>query len=189
MDIPATNYLYALGAISTTFVGFSAIIMIFRQTVGGGLTPLDSWITLVFVQLGFLVTAGSLSAPLLALCGVPPTMVWRLCSGGVGLVVATFAASYPLRRRAVSRMPTPVFVWIDLLLLTICTIILLGNAVGRPLAANPASFSVGLTGMLFTAGVGYLHALSSLHKETKRAAKEAGTPGERDKARASDTAP
>jgi hypothetical protein len=173
MDIPATNYLYALGAISTTFVGFSAIIMIFRQTVGGGLTPLDSWITLVFVQLGFLVTAGSLSAPLLALCDVAPTMVWRLCSSGVGLLVATFAASYPLRRRAVSGMPTPLFVWIDLLLLAICTTILLGNAVGRPLAPNPASFAVGLTGMLFTAGLGYLHALSSLHKETKRAARDA----------------
>jgi hypothetical protein len=39
MDIPATNFLYALGAISTTFVGFSAIIMIFRQTAGGGTEP------------------------------------------------------------------------------------------------------------------------------------------------------
>ena len=173
MDIAATNYLYALGAISTTFVGFSATIMIFRQPVGRGLTPLDSWITLVFVQLGFLVTAGSLSAPLLVLCDVAPTMVWRLCSGGVGLLVAAFAASYPLRRRAVSGMPTPVFVWIDLLLLAICTILLLGNAVGRPLAPNPASFAVGLTGMLFTAGLGYLHALSSLHKETRRAARDA----------------
>jgi hypothetical protein len=173
MEIPETNYLYALGAISTTFVGFSAIIMIFRQTAGAGLTPLDSWITLVFVQLGFLVTAGSLSAPLLALCGVPPALVWRLCSGGVGLVVAAFAATYPLRRRAVSGMPTPVFVWIDLLLLGICTTILLCNAVGRPLAPNPASFSVGLTGMLFTAGLGYLHALSSLHKEAKHAAGDA----------------
>jgi hypothetical protein len=159
----------------TTFVGFSAIIMIFRQTVGGSLSPLDSWITLVFVQLGFLVTAGSLSAPLLALCDATPTMVWRVCNAGVGLLVATFAASYPLRRRAVSGMPTPVFVWIDLLLLAICTIVLLGNAVGRPRAPNPASFSVGLTGMLFTAGLGYLHALSSLHKETKRAARDAET--------------
>jgi hypothetical protein len=176
MEPGATAYLYALGAMSTTFVGFSAIIMIFRQAAGGGLSPLDSWITLVFIQLGFIVTAGSLSAPLLDLCGLPPTMIWRLCSGVVGAVVAIFAATYPRRRRQVSGVPTPWYVWIDLIPLAVCTTVLLGNAVGRPLAANPGSFAFGLTGMLFTAGVGYLHALGSLHKETARAAR--ACPGE-----------
>ena len=65
----AQPYLLALAAISTTFVGFSALIMLFRQALGGGVTRLDSWITLVFVQLGFLVTAGSLGPPLLSLLG------------------------------------------------------------------------------------------------------------------------
>src|ERR1051326_1468203 len=99
MDSQAVVYLYALGTISTTFVGFSAIIMIFRQTVGDGLSPLDSWITLVFIQLGFIVTAGSLSPPLLAICGVPPALAWRLSSAVLGAAATVFTATYPSRRR------------------------------------------------------------------------------------------
>jgi hypothetical protein len=170
MEPEAASYLYALGTISTTFVGFSALIMIFRQTVGSGLSPLDSWITVVFIQLGFIVTAGSLSAPLLALCGVPASLVWRICSGVVGLTVGVFAASYPLRRRAVSGAGAPGYVWIDLVLLAVCTIVLLANAVGSPLAPNSGAFSLCLTGVLFAGGIGYLHALGNMHRETLRAA-------------------
>jgi hypothetical protein len=169
MELAPTTYLFALASIATTFVGFSAIIMTFRQTSGAGLSPLDAWITLVFIQLGFLVTAGSLSPPLLELCGVPSSLIWRLCGGAVGAVVVVFAASYPPRRRAVSEERTPLFVWIELSLLTGSTVILLGNAVGRPLPPNPGSYSVGLTGILFTAGFGYLYALGSRNREVRRA--------------------
>jgi len=176
MEVSPATYLFALAGVSTTFAGFSAIIMIFRQAAGGYQSPQDTWITLVFIQLGFLVAAGSLSAPLLGLCGVPPDMIWRICSGIIGVVVATFAASYPVRRRVVTGTRSPAFVWVDLILLAICAIVLLSNAIGRPLAPNPGSFTFGLTGMLFTAGVGYLHALGSLHRETKLSAKRPEPP-------------
>jgi hypothetical protein len=169
MASPFGSYLFTLGAVSTTFVGFSALIMVFRQTAGGGLSPLDSWITLVFVQLGFLVTAGSLVAPLLMLCGVRESLVWRVCSGALALVIIGFATTYPARRRGVSGARTPAFVWFDLFLLAACALVLLANMMGRPIGAGAASYAVGLTGILFTAGVGYLHALGSLHRETKRA--------------------
>src|SRR5215831_17216514 len=99
-----------LAEVSTTFVGFAALIMSFRQTIGGGYTRLDSWITLIFVQLGFIVTAGALSAPLLLLVGLPPPVVWRVCSGAAGLVVAAFALTYPARRHAVARRKAPAYV-------------------------------------------------------------------------------
>src|SRR5437868_14700055 len=107
MNVAATSYLLALGAISTTFVGFAAIIMVFRQTAGGGLSPQDSWITLVFIQLGFLATAGCLTPPLLDLCGVPSKLIWQSCSGVTGAVLAAFAASYPQRRRAITGAHAP----------------------------------------------------------------------------------
>jgi hypothetical protein len=175
MELSTTSYLYGLGEISTTFVGFSAIIMIFRQTAGNNLSPLDCWITLVFIQLGFLVTAGSLSASLLAVCGMPSRVVWRPCSIIVGAIVAVFTASYPRRRQKVSATRAPVFVWIEMLLLSGCTIVLIGNAVGRPFSPNSARFCVGLTGILFIAGFGFLYALGGLHRETERAAGNAGT--------------
>jgi hypothetical protein len=68
--------------------------------------------------------------------------------------------------------PAPVFVWIDLMLLTIRTIVLLGNAVGRPLPLDPASVSVGLTSKLFIAGTSYLHALGDI--QTERVVRRAG---------------
>jgi hypothetical protein len=70
METSQATYLYALCAASTTFVGFSALIMLVRQSMGGGISELESWITRTFVQLGFKVTAGALSPVALTLCHV-----------------------------------------------------------------------------------------------------------------------
>jgi len=165
----STAYLFALGTISTTFVGFSALILVFRQTAGGGLSQLDSWVAMVFVQLGFIVTAGSLVPALLALCGAPPALIWRGCSATAGAVMGVFALSYLPRRRRVSGRRAPAFVWIDVGLLSLATLVLIANAVGYPAAPNGAAFSVGLTGVLFVAGIGFLHALGSLHRDARPA--------------------
>jgi hypothetical protein len=163
----ATVYLFALGAISTTFVGFSALILVFRQTAGGGLSKLDSWIAMVFVQLGFIVTAGSLVPPLMALCGIAEPVIWRTTSTAAGLVMGAFAVSYPARRRAVSGVATPPHVWIDLALLGASSLVLAANAAGWPAAPNAAAFCIGLTGVLFVAGLGFLHALGVLHRDAR----------------------
>ena len=47
-------FLYALATISITFVGFSALLIVFRQTMGGKLTPYDTYFTLSFIQIGFI---------------------------------------------------------------------------------------------------------------------------------------
>jgi len=57
MELNGSSYFYALAAVSTTFVGFSSLIMTFRQTSGGGLSRLDSLVTQVFIQPGFAVAA------------------------------------------------------------------------------------------------------------------------------------
>jgi hypothetical protein len=94
-----STYLYALASISTTFVGFSALIMMVRQTLGDGLSELEAWITRTFVQLGFLVTAGAMTPPLLALCGLSDDFIWRLCSGIIGAIMLIFVAAYPTQSR------------------------------------------------------------------------------------------
>jgi hypothetical protein len=162
-----TAFFGVLATVSTSFVGFSALIMSFRQAMGGGYTRLDSWITLIFVQLGFIVTAGALAAPLLLLAGLPAPFVWRLCSGTAGLVVAAFAATYPARRHRVARRKAPLYVWADLALLAACIAELFANAAGWPHPPNPAGLALGLTGALFVAGLGYLHALGALHQENR----------------------
>ena len=163
----STAYLFALGTISTTFVGFSALILVFRQTAGGGLSKLDSWIAMVFVQLGFIVTAGSLVPPLMMLCGLAEPAVWRATSAAAALVMGVFALSYPVRRHRVSGAATPAHVWIDLALLAASTLVLIANALGWPVAPGAAAVCVGLTGVLFVAGLGFLHALGVLHRDAR----------------------
>ncbi len=168
MELNGVHYFTTLGEISATFVGLSALIMSFRHSAGGAMSPLYSWITLVFIQLGFIVTAGSLTPELLILCGVPASVLWRACSGGVGAAVALFAVTYPLRRSAVSGVRTPLYVWFDLVLLFGCVAALSANVFGAFPSMAPGLFAVGLTGVLFVAGLGYLHALSAMHEDSKR---------------------
>ncbi len=74
MELPGSTYLYALATISITFVGFSALLLIFRQAMGHTMTRYESYFMLTFIQSGFIVTAGSLLPLLLALYGLP-----RMC--------------------------------------------------------------------------------------------------------------
>ena len=164
----AQPYFLALAAISTTFVGFSALIMLFRQALGGGVTRLDSWITLVFVQLGFLVTAGSLAPPLFGLLRLPEALTWRGCSLGAAVAIGLFATTYPRRRSAVSGVRTPIYAWADLTLLLLCAAELAANAAGWPWPPSAGAFALGLTGVFLVATLGYLHALGALHRDAPR---------------------
>jgi hypothetical protein len=172
MDATQSTYLYALASISTTFVGFSALIMMVRQTLGDGLSELEAWITRTFVQLGFLVTAGAMTPPLLALCDFSADFIWRLCSGIIGAVMLVFVLTYPTRRRAVAGAPAPAFVFLDLFLL-LAPITMLGlNVAGRNVTLMPPRpsgglYAAALTGVLFISGLGYLHALGALRRQSR----------------------
>jgi hypothetical protein len=166
MDLPGASYLLGLGEIAMTFVGFSSVIMVFRQTAGGRLSRLDSWITLIFVQLGFIVMAGALAPSVLSLCGWPPIVVWRACSAVVAVLISAFSISYPARRHAVSGVATPTYVWIDLALLAGCVIILIADAAGWPWTPGAGAYVVGLTGIMGVSALGYLNALGALHQQT-----------------------
>jgi len=41
MELPGAIYLYTLATLAMTFIGFSAIVMIVRQTLGHKLSRLD----------------------------------------------------------------------------------------------------------------------------------------------------
>jgi hypothetical protein len=144
MDAMESTSLYALASISSTFVGFSALIMMVRQTLGDGLSELAAWITRTFVQLGFLVTAGAMTPPLLALCGFSDDFIWRLRSGVIGAIMLIFVATYPTRRRAVAGKPALVFVYLDLFLLLGPITILALNVGGRNVTELPLGRDGGL---------------------------------------------
>jgi hypothetical protein len=160
MELPGVNYLYALATVSITFVGFSALLLVFRETIGGRMTSYDSYFTLSFMQAGFIVTAGGLLPQLLALYEMSHTSVWRASSLIMAIPILLFVAKVPGRRRAATKEAVPFYVGLLLLLQFLAGAYLLLNAAGWPAPPDVAPFALALTVMLFTTGIAYLIALA-----------------------------
>lgn len=50
MELPGIAYLYSLATVSITFVGFAALLIVVRQSIGGQVTSYDMYFTLSFIQ-------------------------------------------------------------------------------------------------------------------------------------------
>jgi hypothetical protein len=164
MAVSASTYLFALATISITFVGSSALVIILRQTIGGEMSRLDVLVTRIFIQLGFIVAAGALLPPLLMLYSLPPDLTWRVSSLAAAVPSFLFAVTYPHRRHAASAVPTPVLIWIDVLILLVAAMVLAWNASGVGIEPSAGPFAAALTAILFLSGWAYLQALNILLK-------------------------
>jgi hypothetical protein len=170
MELPGSDYFYALATVAITFVGFSALLLFFRQTLGGGLTKYDAYFTLSFIQPGFIVTGGALLPPLLALCGFDRDDVWRVSSALTAVMIVLFVATVPARRHAAVDEPVPVYVAALLALQALGALVLVANAIGQPLAPGPGLHAAAVTWLLFTTAIAYLRALAiSIHRPLTRA--------------------
>jgi hypothetical protein len=171
MELPSAAYLYALATVSITFVGFSALLIVFRQSIGGGPTRYDTYFALSFIQAGFIVTAGALTPPLLALYGWPETGVWRVASLAMAIPMLWFVVRVPGRRRLATGRPVPLFVWSLLAVQTLAAAALLCESAGVLVAREPAVYASAMTAMLFSSGIAYLMALSVILPEMANQAK------------------
>jgi hypothetical protein len=84
MELPGGPYLYTLAALAMTFVGFTTIVLILRQVLGRELTPFDALLAHIYMELGLLVSIGSMLPSLFAIWGLPQITVWRLSSAICG---------------------------------------------------------------------------------------------------------
>ena len=159
MEVTGSGYLYALATISVTFVGFSSLVLVFRQTIGGATTRYDSYFILAFMQVGFIVAGSCLLPPLLALFELAESAVWRASSGLAAIPILLFVATVPRRRRAAGGRPAPYFVRLLLLLQLQMGLYLLVNTAPVRFAPTAANFAAVMAGMLFTSGIAYLMAL------------------------------
>ena len=165
MDLAGSTYLYSLAAISITFVGFSTLVVVLRQTFGGTMSSLDIFITRVFIQLSFIVAASAMVPNLLSLFALPQPVIWRFSSAIAAIPSFLFAVTYPWRRRGASGVRTPIGVWLDIGVLLVAATILIANAIGIAFEPGPGPFAVGLTVILFVSGWAYLQALNVLLRQ------------------------
>src|SRR5262245_23173850 len=96
MDPLGITYLIAVATISITFVGFSSVVVVFRQTQGNRLDSLHIFLVRFFIEMGLIVTGFSLLPVLL---GMPDTVLWRLASAAYAVAHIAYIRALFLRRR------------------------------------------------------------------------------------------
>jgi hypothetical protein len=171
MEPSGATYLYALAAVSITFVGFSALLVIFRQARGEAMTKYESYFLLSFIQPGFIVTGGSLLPSVLALYGLPGPTVWRVSSIAMAIPILLFVATLPRRRRAATAAPIPRYVLALSLAQLLIALYLASSAVGTPVPVGIGPYAAAMTGLLFTTAIAYVIALSVAFAEPPKLSK------------------
>jgi hypothetical protein len=160
MESPETAYLYTIAILGISFMGFAAIVMLLRQTLGGHVRVFDVLFARVYMEFAVIVTIGAMIPPLLMLWDLPTGAVWRVSSGLVGLPLLGIALSYPARRRATTGEPTPRYVRLNVTIILLISLTLLIAATGMLHERSGPAFLVALTAFLTFVLVAWLRALS-----------------------------
>jgi len=160
MELPGTSYLYTLALLGMTFVGFAAIVMLLRQTLGRHLRAFDVLFARVYMEFAVIVSMGAMLPPLLMLWELPIGAVWRVSSGLVGVPLLVIALGYPARRRATTRELTPHYVRVNVTIILLISVTLLIVATGTLHEQSGPAFLAALTAFLTLVLVAWLRALS-----------------------------
>jgi hypothetical protein len=162
MESPETAYLYTIALLGITFMGFAAIVMLLRQTLGGHLRAFDALFARVYMEFAVIVSMGAMIPPLLMFWELPTGAVWRLSSGLVGILLLWIGLTYPARRRATTGEPTPRYVRVNVTIILLISLTLLIAATGMLHERSAPVFLAALTAFLTFTLVAWLRALSIL---------------------------
>jgi len=166
MDIPGSAYLYTVAVLGMTFIGFSAIVMMLRQTLGLTLRPFDILIAHIYMEFGLIISVGALLPPLFAAWGLPAPRVWQLSSALLGVPLLLIGLTYPARRRAASDEAMPWYTRLNIAVLIVIGIGFLTNASGLMHERVGPIFLTALTAFMTFAVATWLRALSIMFLKT-----------------------
>ncbi len=165
MEVTGAAYLYTIAVIGITFIGFSAIVMMLRQTSGQSLQRFDILIAHVYMEFGLIVSVGSLLPPLFSFWGLGPQMVWRVSSVLVDASLLLFSLTYPPRRRKAIRESLPWYTKINIAVIILLGVVFVGNAGGIVQEQMPAVYLSALTVFMTFTVASWLRALSIIFLE------------------------
>jgi hypothetical protein len=156
MELSNSSYLLTLATLSITFVGFTAIVVILRQSLGSAFLAIDALVARLFMVWGFTITYASLLPVVLAAYDFSASVNWRVSSivSGIFLIVINFG--YPLLRIKATGERTPLHVWLHVSVGIIIALFLLLNAVDRFPGAAPAIYATALTLYLIQASFAFV---------------------------------
>jgi len=162
MDALDVTYLVAIATISITFVGFSSVVVVFRQTQGNRLDSLHIFLVRFYIEMGLIVTGFSLFPLLLAVLGLSEIAVWRVASATYAVVHLVYirilfrrrqrhtSGSFSLRRNFL-----PVFISI------IIDVGLVLNAIGWPISPTVGPYALAITWGFIVAGIFFAQTISA----------------------------
>ena len=162
MELPGTSYLYTLATLSITYGGFAALIIIFRQIIGGGVSEYDVFVIRAVLLRSFIVTGCALLPPALVLFDLSHSIIWRLSSIVAAILQGLFVLTHRARRRVATNVPAHRSSLIPIGLGAVTAIALLMNALG--IFGEPAAgpFVIGVTAFLILSFYAYLLQLEIL---------------------------
>jgi len=111
MELPNSAYLYTLALVAIGFVGFSAIVLILRQSAGSALLSLDTLVARLFMTRGFMITYVSMMPMLLAAFDLSQSAVWRISSALAGVSLVVMHVGYQILRGRITGERTPGHLW------------------------------------------------------------------------------
>ncbi len=162
MELPGTGFLYTIATLSITYAGFAALIVIFRQIIGGEVSNYDVFFVRAVLLRSFIVTCSALLPPALALFDLSHPVVWRISSVVAALLQGLFILTRRTRRRAVTDFPTPIRAQITLGLGAFTVIALLMNAFGVFGKPDAGPFVISVTAFLIISFYVYLSQLENM---------------------------
>jgi len=157
MELPNAAYLYTLALIAIGYVGFTAIVLILRQSLGGALSPLDTLVARLFMVRGFVITYLSMAPMFLACFELSHTTVWQVSSALGGLSFLVVHVGYQLLRGRITGGPTPLHLWFYTVSGFTFGVALLVNASAIVPTAVAAIYVTGVTLDMIQASVAFVH--------------------------------
>jgi hypothetical protein len=127
MELPGSGYLYTLATLAMTFVGFCAIVLVFRQSMGAQSSKFHRYASHVYLELGLTSAAFAMLAPLLAACDLPTELVWRVSSALIAVALIVHSWLVLKRFKANRPGPFPRRVWFNTTVTVLVIVALLAN--------------------------------------------------------------
>ena len=167
MELPGSAYLYTLATLAMTFAGFCAIVIVLRQTTGKGISGFHLVLTRLYLESGLFSAAFCMLPPLLALCGLTETTVWRVSSAIIAAVLLCFGATYPMRRAAITAGSLPSTRWMPIVSVSMLVVVaLVSNAAGFPYRPTIGPIAVAATWSLGCGATVFVLALNAVWTDT-----------------------
>ena len=130
MELPGSGYLYTLATLAMTFVGFCAIVLVLRQSMGAQSSKFHRYASHVYIELGLTSSAFAMLAPLLATCGLSHASVWRLSSALIAIALVMHTWLILQQFKATRPGPFPARVWVNSTITGFVVLGLLANTAG-----------------------------------------------------------